>query len=346
MISLKTTFFALLVFLISSINASAFYITESQRCSTIDLRQDFSMKMRNQGDISWCYAHASADYLQFFNRIPTQISAADIATIYNQRRWPRLIRWLIGGAVPETGFARSAIYDISQFGYCPEEYFPSENWTKRFMSGKNIGESVQVPINKAINELFALADGVDEGFYRKPSDLPYVFEFKGMPVQQFIDAVFANTGDNVLNAVRSAACDSHRMPFPKSITDIQMEWKGKNSFYQINRILDRRQPMTIDFFYGFLENIDDYDYSVSDLHTTMLLGRRFNPETEECQYLIKNSYGTSCKEYDKRHQCEDGYLWVSELSLYGAMTSIVYVSGSQETFNGTAQQNQDEPLNQ
>ncbi len=330
-----------LLFCLGFSNAHAFYFTQEQRCSPIDLRNEFALKMRNQGDISWCYAHASADYLQYINRIPVQISAADIAILYNQRRWPRLVRWLIGGRVPETGFARSAMYDISEVGYCPEERFPSETWTKRITQGVQAGLTQQVPIKTAIDDLYRLAEGVSQGIYRKPADFPFVFDFKGVTQQEFVEAVMVNPED-VLNEIRSTACDRVRMPFALLPNDIRMEFKGKNAFTQINRVLDRHQPVTIDYFYGFLENADDYSYSISDLHTTMLMGRRYDASSGECQYLIKNSYGTSCKEYDRRHQCEDGYVWVSELSLFGAMTSFVYFSSTQDQFSGTAPQKQDD----
>jgi hypothetical protein len=281
--------------------------------------------MRDQGGISWCYAHASADYLQFYNRIPVQISAADIAVNYNLRRWPRFLRWIMRNVVPETGFARSAIWDISQVGYCPEEYFPSETWTKRIMTGKHEGETVQVPIGKAVEEIVAMVEQIKKGFYLIPADIPFVYEFKGINHQEFYEAVFKESTATVLDEIRSAACDAHRKPFPKTIADIGMGFKGKKAFQRINKILDQHQPLTVDFFYGFLENIDHYKIRVSQLHTTLLMGRRFDSVQNECRYLIKNSYGSDCSAYDRRHQCENGYVWVSENSLYDAMTSYVYI---------------------
>ena len=62
------------------------------------------------------------------------------------------------------------------------------------------------------------------------------------------------------------------------------------------------------------------------MHTTLLIGRRYSTENQECQYLIKNSKGTDCSEYDHRHQCEYGNIWVSESSLYGAMISYDYIN--------------------
>jgi hypothetical protein len=341
---LKLPFFiiASVLFLSNINNAFSFYLTGQEGCTSVDLRTHFPLKMRNQGDISWCYAHAAADYLQFYNKIPVQISAADIAVNYNKRRWPRLLKWLRGGVVPETGFIRSAIFDISSIGYCSEDYFPSETWTKRIMTGDHAGETVQVPLEKAVQEIFNLVHHVEAGFYLIPSDLPFVYEFKGLSHQAFYDAVFTNPTGSVLDELRSAACDSHRLPFPKDITGMVMNFKGKNAFSQINDVLNQHSAVTVDFFYGFLENIDQYKTTIGELHTTLLMGRRFNSNSNECQYLIKNSYGTDCTSYDHRHQCEDGYVWVSEASLYRAMTSFVYISGSEDHFSGTAQQIQDE----
>ena len=323
-------------------HAYSFYVTQESNCTLIDLRNDFPLKMRNQGNISWCYAHAAADYLQFFSRVPVQISASDIALNYNHRKWPRLLNWLRGGLVPETGFIRGAMVDISSIGYCPEEYLPSETWTKRTMTGEGKGEAIQVPLGTAIQDILSLKQNALNGIYLTPADLPFVYEFKEVSHEQFYEIIFKSVNGFVLDELRSLACDSHRMPFPKTITGIEMNFRGKNAFNRINRVLDQKSPLTVDFFYGFLENIDQYKVSFSELHTTLLMGRRYNSSNQECQYLIKNSYGTDCSSYDPRHQCEGGYIWVSESSLYRAMTSYDYISSSEKLITGTAEQIQDD----
>ena len=280
--------------------------------------------MRNQGDISWCYAHTAADYLQFYHRIPVQISAADIAVNYNHRRWPRFLRWLRGTVVPETGFIRSAISDISDVGYCPEEFFSSETWVKRIMTGKDAGKTIDVPLGTAVEEIVSLVKHISNGFYLIPTDLPFVYEFKGLSHQQFYDAVFLNPSGSVLDELRTAACDAHRLPFPKTTPAMVMGLNGGDTFDQIHEVLNQHLPMSIDYFYGVLENVDQYSHSFTELHTSLLMGQRFNSETQECQYLIKNSYGTDCSSYDHRHQCEAGYIWVGESALGAAMTSYVF----------------------
>ena len=280
--------------------------------------------MRNQGDISWCYAHTAADYLQFFNRIPVQISAADIAVNYNLRSWPRFLRWLRGTLIPDSGFRRSAISDISEVGYCPEEYFPSETWVKRIMTGKNAGKTFNIALGTAVKEIVELKKHIDAGFYLVPRDLPFVYEFKDVNHQQFYDAIFTQPSGNVLDELRSAACDAHRKSFPKFIPDMTMSFKSSDSFDQVHRLLNQHLALSIDYFYGVLENVDQYSHAFTELHTSLLMGQRYNSETQECQYLIKNSYGTDCSSYDHRNQCEGGFIWVGEAALSNAMTSIVY----------------------
>ena len=282
--------------------------------------------MRNQEDVSWCYAHAAADYLQFYNQVPEQISAADIAIYYNRKTLPRILRWLRGSVLSQTGLIRTALFDTSEIGYCPEEYFPSDLWTKRTMSGKDVGRVESVSIGKALLEIATLSDQAQSGFYLRSSDLPFVYEFKGMSYQQFSEVILQNDSGSVFNSLRSIACDSHRKPFPKPISNVEMNFKGAATFTNIDQHLSQHLPVSVDFFYGFLDNRDEYVRSIGELHTALLMGRRLNSENNECQYLIKNSYGPDCSEYDHRHQCEAGYIWVSEQSLAHAMTSYVYIS--------------------
>jgi len=319
-------FLSTLFFLTTSSCAFSFSPTPESACTGIDLRTEYPLKMRNQGNVSWCYAHAAADYLQFYNRIPEQISAADIAINYSHRLWPRLLRWWQGGVLPETGLIRGALNDMASIGYCPEEFFPSEKWTRRMMNGKVPGASESVLLGTALRDIDSMVTQVSKGIYRTADDLPFIYEFKGVSHQQFFDTIFGNSNvSDVIDHLRVAACAQHRKPFPREIKNVQMGFNTGSVFVGMNRVLDQHMPVTVDFFYDFLDNIDSFSHSLSNLHTTILVGRRFDAKTQECQYLIKNSYGTDCSEYDYRHQCDGGNIWVSEHSLGSAMTSFVYI---------------------
>jgi hypothetical protein len=81
--------------------------------------------------------------------------------------------------------------------------------------------------------------------------------------------------------------------------------------------------MAIDFFSGIFDDYSHYKRKLDDLHTVHLYGRKFDPGTQECVYLMKNSYGEDCSRYDPRIQCERGYLWFPENRLYPTLTSVL-----------------------
>jgi hypothetical protein len=305
-------------------DASAYYLTTATRCPTVDLRNEFSLKMRNQGDISWCYAHAASDYLQFQFKVEDQISAADVAIRYNLRPWPRLARWLTGNTVPQTGFIRNSIIDAVNEGYCPESVFPSESWTRVDQAGV----ATQVNLKAAIEDLFRLQENIHHGIFKNASELPYSYVFKTVSKETLFDILNHSTSKQMLNELRITACEKDRKPFNGSINQIGMHFRGRNVFNRINDQLDSKQALTIDFFYGVLNNATHFKRGLGELHTTLLYGRRFDETTSECQYLIKNSYGSDCTEYDSRHTCEGGYVWMNESYLYRALTSYVYFSQS------------------
>ena len=303
--------------------ATAYVETSASDCSPIDLRKDFPLQMRDQGDIGWCYANTAADYLQFHYRIPEMISAADIAISYNLERWPRLYQWFTGREVPETGFIRSALKKAVQEGYCPESYLPSDQWVKETKSGNDFMTEKKTLL-ASIEDLFSLQDGIQEGLYKSVSDLPYIFRFKMISDLQFFSLLGENSHQSLLNALRLAACEGHRKEYPSAIGRIGMALKGRKAFVRIHRYLEMGSPVSVDYFYGFLHS-DDYVRSVASLHTSLIMGRHLNEKTGECQYLIKNSRGDHCEEYDDRHTCEHGYVWVDESAFYPAMLAYEFI---------------------
>ncbi len=58
------------------------------------------------------------------------------------------------------------------------------------------------------------------------------------------------------------------------------------------------------------------------LHASSIIGRRSN--RGQCQYLIKNSWGSSCSGYDPRTECEGGKLWVDARAL---INNVIFVQG-------------------
>jgi hypothetical protein len=45
-------------------------------------------------------------------------------------------------------------------------------------------------------------------------------------------------------------------------------------------------------------------------HSSLVIGRRMNPSAGKCEYLVRNSWGTSCYPYSRDWSCENGNIWV------------------------------------
>ncbi len=297
---------------------------ESNQCEAIDLRAVFPLRVRDQGDINWCYAHTAADYLQFAFKIPEPISAADIAIQYNLHLWPRLLQFFSNEEVAETGLVRDAMWDALENGYCPESSFPSDFWVKSHW-GQQGWVTEKIQLSQAFSELFDLQRWVKSGMFTGPAELPFQYQFSSVSPEQFYDLLKNSTRRHLLDSLRKAACSRSRKPFPQFNGRISMRIRGQSALRGIHRELAEGMPVSIDYFYGVLEHPKGFHRKLKDLHTSLVMGQRFDPVASECQYLVKDSYGESCDGYDPEMECERGYLWVGESALRRALVSVVHL---------------------
>jgi len=295
----------------------------SEGCGFIDLRSKVPLKVRNQGDISWCYAHTVADLLQYFSGLETQISAADIAIRYNKGLWPRFYRWINGSLVPETGFVRPAIQDALEMGYCPEEVFPSEHWTRISRVGEDVFQVEKKRLNAAISEILDLQRLIKARIFTASKEIPFYYEFPGVDQAAFFSILEENPRQEVLDGLRLKACEGKRKPYPEGFGPVSMYFRGPSMLEHIHEQLEQERPVSVDYFYGLLEDSGAIKRKLSELHTSLLMGQRYDVASGECQYLIKNSYGESCSGYDPHWECQAGYLWVGESALRRALVSYV-----------------------
>lgn len=55
---------------------------------------------------------------------------------------------------------------------------------------------------------------------------------------------------------------------------------------------------------------DTFTKSQCGAHSVVIGGRRWNQKKNRCEYLIHNSWGTSCGPYSREWECEKGRVWV------------------------------------
>ena len=63
-----------------------------------------------------------------------------------------------------------------------------------------------------------------------------------------------------------------------------------------------------------------------DYHASLVIGRRKDPDSGKCQFLVRNSWGTGCDGYRQAGwDCEHGNIWVDEAALKVNLTEVYYL---------------------
>lgn len=295
----------------------AFHATPKEQCTSLDLRNPTLGQVRNQGKISWCYAFTASDMLGYAFDEPSRISAADLALSYNSSFLGRVIDTFTSHGTPhETGFTKTALNRAMKEGFCPEEVFPSEVWVK--VTGDR---EEKIPMPEAMKEINHLHEKRHE---LSSSNLPFYYKFKNIGRAEFLSLLQTKKLRNFYSSLRHEACQDDRISFPVR-WKVKMAFRHRKIFGRINQQLALGRLIGLDYDARILDNKDHHGVKLSELHTSSMVGRRWNDEKNSCEYLIRNSYGESCSRYDESYECQEGHLWLSESQVYGSMISVVYM---------------------
>jgi hypothetical protein len=109
-----------------------------------------------------------------------------------------------------------------------------------------------------------------------------------------------------------------------------MSFKNSKIFKTVSDKLQEGTVVAMDYDSRILASRASRGVKLSELHTSVLVGRRWSEESKTCQFLIRNSHGEKCAKYDPSYSCEAGHIWVDEGLLYPSITSIVYMEAANQ----------------
>ncbi|MDO9182854.1 MAG: hypothetical protein Q7U04_10625, partial [Bacteriovorax sp.] len=102
----------------------------------------------------------------------------------------------------------------------------------------------------------------------------------------------------------------------------------------IDNLLNKDEVIGLSYNY---EEVDDKD-SRKGGHASLIVGRRLNKESGDCEYLVRNSWGKDCPQHEGEgvtchkicdaygNKCRNsGHFWVNQRKLKNAMTGITYL---------------------
>jgi hypothetical protein len=315
-----------------SFSALAYNKSTPQECSPLSLEAKLNSDTRNQREVAWCYAFTSADILGASYQLPVPVSAADVALRYNKSMPAKIVQFFrrIGSGYADdpierylphqTGFSKVAIERMYKDGWCPESVFPSELWERNIRSSTGWVKS-QVPLRQAFRDLLELSKNKND---LTVGNLPYFYSFKNIQTPEvFLSLLKKYKYDEFMQQLRLTACKNDRHSLPQRYP-VLMVVKNPGVFNRVHSQLESGRVIGLDYDSRILRKFENYKLSLANLHTSVLLGRQWNSERNECEYLVRDSYGTKCEDYDSGARCNRGYVWLPESIVYKNMTSIVY----------------------
>lgn len=289
--------------------ARAAFEKEKQSCTSVDLRDKMG-PIRNQDSIGWCYAFAAADLASY--KLQKQISAADIALTHNKDFLNDVAR-LFGKneSTFEGGFPQQALKKAMRKGLCLEKDLPSEdNANSEFVDRlSNIDKMGRLNIdgkNSNCNSLHNQTKAI----------------FPNINVRELQEILKKSSTNNFIENMANKTCGD------RIKADFEVETISKLDSEKFAKVLDQqmdnKNPVSLTYDATVLFNRRDYATS-NFVHASVVVGRRHNQKTGQCEYLIRNSWGRGCGTYDPQLACDNGNIWIPKADILKRSHEASYI---------------------
>lgn len=100
---------------------------------------------------------------------------------------------------------------------------------------------------------------------------------------------------------------------------------------QINNLLGSKNPIPVGIGYchGVLSTTNVNEKECIAAHASVIVGRQFNSETQQCEFLVRDSYGPGCKDETGKPKyawpCENGTIRIPSDRLLRNAASITWI---------------------
>jgi hypothetical protein len=98
---------------------------------------------------------------------------------------------------------------------------------------------------------------------------------------------------------------------------------------QINTLLGSRTPTPVGIGYCHESLKTTSEANCAPAHASVIIGRRFIPETGNCEFLVRDSYGPNCNDTAGKPKyawpCEKGNVWIPSDKLLRSAASVTWI---------------------
>lgn len=263
----------------------------AESCSDVMVETKFMPKNNNQGNLNWCFAWTAADLLSTFEEEP--LSAYDVALQYHNHEAIRdesIKKYTdVGG-----NDGAALIVALQGKGLCLESQtnYTGGDWEKLSAMIEELSDP-----DKTLIETIC-----EQGLRRKePFD-----ELSN----QIIKILNKLSGDKKMAALLDVTCgDRHQFKNKYGVGTRAIENFSQDKIMdKLDALLTKKSPAAVAYDVDLIMSPADYK-GVEANHSSTIIGRRFNKETNQCEYLIKNSWGDRCPRR-ATVACTNGNYWV------------------------------------
>ena len=240
----------------------------------------------------------------------------------------------------EGGFTGNAIRHGLQHGICTEHEIPSNYSIERniFELERLVANyrEISVPLragecnSTSQEEIYSyVVDGTrvnlkNDYFGEHPQNDLLQEMFPSLDFETFFEVINQTNRQNAYQQLLAASC-KEEVAITDNINVHEVTARGKDFSDTLDQQLENGNVAEIGYHAGVLYNPDMPNRS-SGLHSALILGRRFNAETNKCEYLLRNSWGEGSlyhSSYDTEIMKDTA--WISEEALGKSGIDITYI---------------------
>ena len=283
------------------------YERERKSCKPVDMSPEFGPN-RDQDSLGWCHAFTAADIFSY--KLKQRISASDIALTYNSGALNDYQR-IYGKSESafDGGMLEPAMNKSLEKGLCLEKDFPSEdNINSQFKTNLDLIDRLRR------GEAPAMALECQEVRTAAKKLFP------NLNISDIRKISLATTTKDMVRRMNNATC-KNRIKAPIAIVS-QVSYDKDQLFKTIDENLDQRNPLGMAYNADVLYNKATASSEAN--HASIIAGRNFNEKTGQCEYLVRNSWGAGCAQYDPTLKCKQGNIWVPKADLTKSLAQVIY----------------------
>ena len=267
-------------------------------CSTSFVDTSSMPKNNNQNQHNWCVFWTGADLYSFYEKTP--LSSYDMALQYFNNDVVRSQSEFNDHTEVPAVMTAALVLAQQGKGLCLETQtnFTNSDWAELSFLFQKISSN-----SKTLKTIIC------------ENNLESSKPFNEIP-KNILNILNKLSGDKKAAALLDVTCGKRHQLGKYGVASRAIENFSEDKIMdKLDQLLSDKLPASVSYDWDFI--INDLEYSKQESnHSSTIIGRQFNTETNQCEYLIKDSAGNRCpKKTTYKCDKETGTLWVPRENL-------------------------------